>query len=158
MNVWISYLIDCMAAFEPECRFDLTERPARKVSHAAILRPGTERLRARTLYLCLEQLPGEGMEIPADACFVTRAEAETGSLPNCIALCKDARQEELLELLLDAIERYHAWIEALTELSLDKRNPQEYLNASEHMLLNPMLVQDSSYTLIAICRDASTED
>ena len=25
MNVWISYLIDCMAAFEPECRFDVIE-------------------------------------------------------------------------------------------------------------------------------------
>lgn len=158
MNVWISYLIDCMAAFAPECRFDLTERPARKVSHAAIFRPGTERLRAHTLYLCLEQLPGVGMALPEGACFVTRGEKDGAALPNCIVLHKDARQEELLELLLDAMDRYRAWIEALTELSLDKRNPQEYLNASEHMLLNPMLVQDSSYTLIAISRDASTED
>lgn len=158
MNVWISYLIDCMADYAPECCFDLTERPARKVSTVAVCYPDMPPLRGNTLYLCLEQLPAAAAQIPESACFVTAADAAAAHLPNRIVLGKRAEQGALLDLLLDGVDRYREWIDRLTALSLRKSSPQDYLDASAHMLVNPLLVQDPSYSLIAISRDASTDD
>lgn len=158
MKVWISYLMDCMAAYAPECRFDLAESPTRGLSAVAECYAGQKKLRGDTLYLCLEQLPAPEMELPADACFVVADTSAAEKLPNSIVLGKAVRQDVLLDLLLDGMERYRAWIGALSELAIHKSSPQEYLNASEHMLCNPLLVQDPSFSLIAISRDASTED
>jgi len=158
MKVWLSYLIDCLAEYEPECSFSLGERSERRVSTVAPYYPELGALRADTLYLCLDSVPAPGLLVPETACFVTAPGDEAAHLPNRVLIKKAAAQGSLYNLLLDGVERYRDWVNELIHLSLGKSGPQAFLDASEHMLVNPILVQDPSYALLAISRDASTED
>jgi len=158
MKVWISYLIDQMEPYRPEAKFDLGEKAEKRVSSVSVFYPELDRLREDTLYLCLECVPPAGAVIPEGTCFVVDQAAEAEHLRHRIVLHDCPAKAVLLNLILDAIERYQAWIDDLLRLALEKREPQAYLDASEHILVNPILIQDPSYSLIAISRNATSED
>lgn len=157
MKVPLSYLLDQMEPWGPRWAFDISENVSPKVSRVSPFRETGETLRNDTLYLCLDELPLHGAPLPERAYFVTAAGAGE-ELPRRISLERPPAQSELLDRLLDAADRLQAWLDDLVRLSLDKASPQEFLDVSEEMLENPVLIQDPSYTMIAITRSASVQD
>lgn len=158
MNIWLSYLIDQMEPYQPEWSFDLSNHAEQKVSAISPYYPGLNPLRPNTLYLCLYCIPFLEVTAPENTYFVLSSTTNAGDLPNQIVLHHAPPQVELHNLLQDSIDRYQSWLDDLHRLTLDKQEPQAYLDASEHMLANPILVQDPSYSLIAISKNASSED
>lgn len=158
MKVWISYLLDQMEAFRPQCFFDISETRPLKISAVCSYHPSTKAFRSGTLYLCLDAAPDPGTSIPDDAFFVLSPNTDRDILPNKIVLHTPPAQERLLNLLLNCVERYQAWLEKLIGLALEKGDAKAFCDVGEEMLINPILVQDSSYALIAISSNASADD
>lgn len=158
MNIWISYLIDQMESYQPEWSFDLSDHTERKVTAVFPYHPELELLRPNTLYLCLRHVPSADVPVPENTYFVFSSDNSAGEFPNQIILLSAPPQAELLNRLQDSIDRYHAWLDTLHRLTLEKQEPQAYLDASEQILTNPILVQSPSFSLIAISKNASLED
>lgn len=158
MRVWISYLIDCLEAYAPEYTFDISEKAAPKVSYMRGFGTEAQKLRANTIYVCIDQVPGEGVAIPENTFFVLSETGEGAHLPNRIILHKAADQYEVANTILDAMDTYRRWLEQLIDLALNHGEPQSLVDASEEILKNPVLVQDPSYSLIAMSKSASVED
>lgn len=156
MKVWISYLLDQMEAYSPECTFDVSEG-ATRVSRICPFAP-TDSLRADTLYLCLEAAPDKGTDIPETACFIVGRRTDAGHLPRRIILEHPPAQGNLLNILWDSADRYRSWLEELLHLSLTRAEPQAFLDTAAVLLENPIMIQDPFYTVAAITKGASVKD
>ena len=160
MKVWISYLLDQMEAYSPECTFDVSVEAAPNVSRVSRICPfaPADGLRANTLYLCLEAAPDKGADIPETACFIVGRRADAGHLRRRIILDRPPAQGELLSILLDSADRYQSWLEELLHLALTRAEPQAFLDTAAALLENPIMIQDPFYTVAAITKGASVKD
>ena len=157
MKVWISYLLDQLEAYSPECTFDVSDERASRVSRVCSFAPA-DVLRANTLYLCLEAAPDKGADIPETACFIVKRRANAGHLHRRIILDRPPAQDELLNILWDGADRYQSWLEELLHLSLTRAEPQAFLDTAATLLENPIMIQDPFYTVAAITKGASVKD
>lgn len=158
MKIWMSYLLGQLEAFQPGYAFDISEKLAPKVTGVCVYRPEHTILRADTIYICLETFPAPGQDCPESAYFVVDSGAGAGHLPNRIELRQPPAEDELLDLLLCAINRYRDWLDQMIQLALDRASPQEFLDASAEIIENPILIQDASFSMIAMTKDASEAD
>ncbi len=158
MKIWISYLLDQLQPFGPHHSLDNDGHVAPKVNGIYPYFSGMGPLREQALYLCLEAIPTAAAPIPPDSYFIVSSSVKVDHLPNLITLDDPPEQQALLTTLLDAAERYQAWIDELVRLSLEKADPQVFCDAGSQLLINPILIQSASFSLISISKDASLED
>lgn len=156
MRTWLSYLLDGLEDLAPACAPG-SSLPAHtpRVASVRVYRPGAP-LAENCLYLCREPIPPT--EDRPEGCWFLCPASDRPAVPGCWYLTDPPEPEVLLDRLLTLVGRYQDWYDAMMELAMAYSPLQTLVDTSEDMLENPIIILDSSFTMVAITRSASVND